>query len=78
MLAIDINKKRKNRSTGPEFISQTSNFARHNHTYVINDMHMNNIRIHSHLFVDITKEKNTKYSDQTETSFDSDRQIILV
>ena len=38
------------------------------------DMHINNIRIHSYLAVDINKA-NTKYVYQAETSGDSDRQI---
>ena len=32
----------------------------------------------SHLVIDINKEKNTKYGYQTETSGDSERQIIIL
>ena len=39
---------------------------------------MKNIRMHSHLVIDGNKEKNTKYGYQTETSGDSERQIMTV
>ena len=41
-------------------------------------MHMNNIRTHSYLLVDMTKETNTKYVYKTETSGDNDRKIMSV
>ena len=47
----------KTRSVGPEFIWQT--FVRHNYAYTIYNIHMKNIRIHSHLVVYINwKKKN--------------------
>ena len=51
-------------------------FSRHDYTYIMYDMHMNNIQMHSHLVVDMNKEGNTKYSYKTDTTGDSDRQIM--
>ena len=63
---------------GPYLIWQISIFTTHAYAYIIHDIHINNIRIHSYLVVDINKEKNTKYVYQIETSGNSDRQILIM
>ena len=41
-------------------------------------MHVKNIRIHLHLFADRNKEMKTKYGYWTETSGETDKQIMTV
>ena len=67
-----------NRSMAPELIGKLQTFARNDHVYIVNDMHSNNIMIHSYLVADINKEKNTMQDCQTESSGNSDWQIMIV
>ena len=52
-------------------------FARHDDSYIIYDMQMNNISIQCHFVADIRMEENTKYGYETWTSGDSDKQFMI-